>query len=394
MMRKKTLLIVSLLLAIAHGAWAQTEVGNEETEQNALTGSGTEADPYLIGSIEDWCALASSVEAGNTYNQMVFKMTADIDLGDSQVMVGTTDHAFGGNFDGQGHTLTIHYVSTEDNCAPFRCILQNKVTFQNLHVTGTINTSGKSAGGLVGTDKWNEAVAYTTQFLNIRSSVEITSTVEGAGYHGGLAGHICTYPTFMNCLFDGSLLGPATTTCGGLLGNFDANNRCYVRSCIYNPKEQTVSGEGSATFVVNNGGYVQVEGQGYWPGDAFYMCTLGTAQGKDASAMDKTELLNTLGGEWQLLDDGQLVPLMPVAKPLTGSGTEQDPYIIASADDWATLKDNVMSGRDYRSKYFRQTKSFTTSEMVGSIHHPFTGMYDGGGNTITFNIGSEASPST
>ena len=379
---------IALLFAVAQGAWSLTT-------QNALAGSGTETDPYLIGSVNDWCTLASSVEAGNTYANKVFKMTADINLGDCQVMIGTSDNPFGGNFDGQGHTLTIHYVSTEDYCAPFRCIMQNEILLQNLHVTGTINTSGKYAGGIIGRDRSFGTTIYFQHFHNLWSSVEITSTVVGEGFHGGLAGRLASHPNFINCLFDGSLLGTTTTKCGGMLGLFDSSNySCYVQSCIYNPKEQTVSDEGSATFVVGGGEYrVFFVGESYWPGDALYMRTLGEAQGKDASAMDKTDLLNALGGEWQLLDDGQLVPLMPVAKPLAGSGTEDDPYIIGSADDWTTLKDNVMSGRDYRSKYFRQTSSFTTSEMVGTMHHPFTGMYDGGGNTITFNIGSSENPS-
>ena len=115
-------MIFALLCAVAHGECAQTE-GN--TQENTLSDSGTDEAPYLIGSVEDWCTLASNVAAGNRYNQKMFKMTADIDLGDCQVMVATEGNPFGGNFDDQGHTLTIHYVTTEDFCAPFRYILEN-----------------------------------------------------------------------------------------------------------------------------------------------------------------------------------------------------------------------------------------------------------------------------
>ena len=378
---------MALLLMIGQGgwSWAQTE--------GTLTGSGTDEDPYLIGSVEDWCILANNIAAGNRYSNKKFKMTADIDLGDRQAMLGTEENPFGGNFDGQGHTLTIHYVSDEDFCAPFRYILENRITIKNLHVVGTINTSGKYAGGVIGTEVYHEPIVFMPVYAYLWSSVEITSTVEGEGFHGGIAGRIQTQPYFRNCLFDGSLKGPSTSKCGGMLGNFYATNMCYFQSCLYDPKEQTVIDDGSSTFGVigYTGGRIYTIGFQYWPGDSFYKRTLGNAQGVDASAMDTDELWSRLGGEWQLID-GKLVPQMPVTKPLAGSGTQEDPYLINSADDWKVLKYNLMAGCDYNDRYFLQTQSFTTSEMVGTMHYPFAGRYDGGGNTITFNIGSEQNP--
>lgn len=102
------------------------------------------------------------------------------------------------------------------------------------------------------------------------------------------AGRIQAQPYFRNCLFDGSLLGPNTTSCGGMVGNFNANFLCYFQSCLYAPEEQTVLDEGSAIFAVIGypGGKIYTIGWDYWPGDSYYKRTLGDgdAQGVDAPA--------------------------------------------------------------------------------------------------------------
>ena len=85
--------------------------------------------------------------------------------------------------------------------------------------------------------------------------------------------------------------------------------------------------------------------------------------------------------------------LLPVggarAATLAGAGTEDNPYKIASAADWAALAD-LAQANETTGKYFLQTADFTTNLMVGSTDHPFQGSYDGGGHTLTFNAESAA----
>ena len=91
-MKAKQLLISCLIfLCCCTGAWAL------ETD-----GEGY----YLIGSVQDWKDFAAIVETNPAVNA---KMTADIDLGDDQTMVGTLSVPYQGAFDGQGHTLTVNY---------------------------------------------------------------------------------------------------------------------------------------------------------------------------------------------------------------------------------------------------------------------------------------------
>lgn len=75
-----------------------------------------------------------------------------------------------------------------------------------------------------------------------------------------------------------------------------------------------------------------------------------------------------------------------------GSGIENDPYLIPSAEVWNYLADQVNGGTNYSGKYFQQTGDFTVSSKI--IGYPtddthyvtFNGIYDGNGCTITASI--------
>ena len=82
-------------------------------------GSGTEEDPYLLKTAQDLVNLSSMVNGGEPYENMVFKMAADIELpagwtpigatkdGSEDIRRGKNLNAFKGTFDGAGHLLTV-----------------------------------------------------------------------------------------------------------------------------------------------------------------------------------------------------------------------------------------------------------------------------------------------
>ena len=80
---------------------------------------------YQIASAADWQELSRIVAA---YNGSIInaRMTADINLGESQAMLGDSEHEdrptyyYQGTFDGQGHTLTVHYTGTSQTAASSR----------------------------------------------------------------------------------------------------------------------------------------------------------------------------------------------------------------------------------------------------------------------------------
>ena len=105
------------------------------------SGSGTEADPYVINNTDEWQLLVDSVSAGNNYSGKFFRLGDDISV---TTMVGTSGFTFNGTFDGNGHTLNVTFSgSGTDNTAgtaPFKYI--SGATIKNLHVTGSISTTG------------------------------------------------------------------------------------------------------------------------------------------------------------------------------------------------------------------------------------------------------------
>ena len=73
-----------------------------------------------------------------------------------------------------------------------------------------------------------------------------------------------------------------------------------------------------------------------------------------------------------------------------GSGTQTDPYKIKNHADWKQLADDVLGGNSYRDKYFKMTADLDAQgTSVGRSDRPFSGVFDGGGHTMTYNRGSE-----
>ena len=260
---------------------------------------------FIIRSAADWNTFVNNVNNGNDYQGKIVKLAADISV---TTMVGAPNNSntnsldgaypFCGTFDGNGHTLTVTYSTTEQHTAPFRCV--NGATIKNLHVAGSITTSAKFAAGVVG-----RAFGSTT-VTNCRSSVEITSTVSGDGTHAGLvaidAQGSTSSVTIAGCLFDGKLLGASTSNCGGLVGyRYASSGAVNISNSLFAPSEVTVSGTSSAVLCRD-------EGTGSYT-NCYYTQTLGTAQGTDASGMNNETLVSYLGDGWEI-SNSKVVPKM------------------------------------------------------------------------------------
>ena len=71
----------------------------------------------------------------------------------------------------------------------------------------------------------------------------------------------------------------------------------------------------------------------------------------------------------------------------SGSGTENDPYLISSAADWNTLSTNSQSNT-YAGVYFRLMNDLSVGTMIGTGDKDvaagrFAGIFDGNGHTLT-----------
>lgn len=427
-------------------------------DEGTLSGSGTAADPYLIGSDADWETFVSYInDKGGQYRYSYYKLTADIHV---TSMVGKNDdtNAFKGVFDGNGHTMTLNLTTdgSSNFFAPFRYV--GGSTFKRLHIAGKITSNSYYVASLVGHHRWS-----TLNIYNCWSSVDIVCTKKtDNSFNAGFVGY--SYDSNINinnCRFDGSLQGAETGGWSGFVGQRISNSSSTnISNCLFAPTQLTVATNNSNTFAYNS----------YVITNSYYTKLLGKAQGTAVGTMADSELLNSLGKGWEKRENkivpvfdiknlttgsiecntfwaytGEDITVTPtvkdmdgntvssenysvsfspspvkevgrytmtvtsntangysgtqthqfeVAQNISGMGTQEDPYLITSAEDWNLFAKSVEGGIDYSKKYVKLTNDITISTMVGvcdeSGDRPFSGTFDGDNHTLTANITSTA----
>lgn len=423
-------------------------------DEGTLSGSGTAADPYLIGSDADWETFVSYInDKGGSYRYKYYKLTADINV-TSMVGKNNDSNAFKGTFDGDGHTLTVNLTSDGSTyCAPFRYVGYS--TFKRLHVAGTITSSGDCVAGLVGCQNYGPLNIY-----NCWSSVDIVcSDKDNYSYNAGFVSYNYGDINIENCRFDGSLQGADTDGCGGFVGYRSGSSYSMkIRNCLFAPTKLAVGTNNSFTFTLYDGAIIT---------DCYYTTPLGKEQGTAVDNMSESELQKSLGGGWEMKGNkivpvfdaknlttgsiecntfvpytgaeiavtptvkdmdgttissenysisfspspvkevgkytmtvtgnaangysGTLTHQFEVVKNISGTGTKDDPYLINTADDWNLFAKSVAGGIDYYNKYVKLTSDITISTMVGVCgDRPFRGTFDGDNHTLTANIVSTA----
>ncbi len=316
------------------------EIKNDEVVPRMVfytfSGEGTEVSPYLITTASDWNGLANNVTLGTTYSGNYFKLTEDISV---TTMVGLSNNNFNGIFDGDGHTLTINYTTAEEDCGPFHYTYG--ATIKNLITTGTINTSAKHAGGVVG---HNGTGKLTLE--NVKSSVTINSTVNGNAEHGGLVGYTIN-ADITGCAFTGSLLGASSKQCGGLIGwkSNTGNSSANITNCLFAPASLTVSTDNAYTFVrIPSQGTISVT-------NCYYTQALGTAQGKLAHSITTNDQYISLGIQG-IATSGTTIGVIGY-----GTGIQYDGVLYAgSGETVCLLLDYTKPGYDASHYYANETE--------------------------------------
>ena len=148
---------------------------------------------YLISSLSDWITFASIVNNGSNPAANA-KMTKDIDLGSNQTMIGTATHPYQGVFNGQRYTLTVNLNGTTAYTAPF-AYCGDGATISRLVIAGNITSTKDNIAGVVGNGSG-------TVNLNV---VQVTATIHGDQFIGGLAGYMQGGSTLnaTDCFFTG-----------------------------------------------------------------------------------------------------------------------------------------------------------------------------------------------
>ena len=173
------------------------------------------------------------------------ELTADIPV--CEKMIGNTSTPYAGTFNGNGHTVTVDLPASGNDTGLFSAI-QN-ATIQNLCTAGRITTAGQFAGGVVGRIKAGES-----RIERCISSVEIQSTMDGDGTHGGIVGVGDANGTMLleDCAFVGKIIGTSTTNCGGIVGWVRENSNSSIKNCWTAAEFQLKSGETGSANIARN----------------------------------------------------------------------------------------------------------------------------------------------
>ena len=394
--------------------------------QATLSGSGTEADPWLIYTTQDWNALAQNVLNEHSYSGEYVKLMDDIDI---EKYVGVVDaRPFSGTFLGNGHTITASLNGSYQGHAPFRYI--NGATIRDLTVAGTIASNQKHTSGLVGYADGNNLIenCIVNATLNISSDYAggiighgLTSnttvkdcifagTVNGVDGNRSNIGGIWGWstsgtPTLLNCLEKGTYTNIASMHPIGLQGNSGSISQpCYhLTSPIGSPANACAVSGAFQSYTVNT-----VEGEMLHPlllvdGNTYYTpCSIIVDDyyhrtGSSVSitpvvtASDGTQL--TLGTNFKATLNGENVETFPIdittlgSKTFTvtgldyctgsksvdflvcgfnGEGTEGNPYTISNTTEWIAFVTEVNSGNNCSGKYLELTADIDITTPVGS----------------------------
>ena len=357
----------------------------------------TDADGYYkIGSVDDWRAFATMVDEGFSYVDA--RMTADINLGDCQTMIGSSAHPFGGVFDGQGHKLTVNYVSTDIRIAPFWYI--TGATIRNLHTAGTMQISGSagnSGGGIAGYAQGVNTIEHC------HSSVKITATGSGDTFGGIVGVNYRGTLTINDCIFDGSIVTEAKMHNGGFVGYTD-NGTTTATNCLLTAVFDCGTGSNTVTFLRYSGTVT----------NCFYLNGIGVLQGTqitDAQLASGEIAYKLQAGRGKMFWGQTIgVDLQPVLtsdeskrvyRTMEGFSNTPDEgelqidddgyYLLGSANDWKRFAMLIDDG--FANVNARMTKDIDLGDdqtMVGNGHYSnvsyrkyFSGIFDGQGHTLT-----------
>ena len=275
------------------------------------------------------------------------RMTADIDLGDDQTMIGNTSSTpYRGTFDGQGHTLTVNINATGKYVAVFRYV--DGATIQGVHVAGSLHSDEVGLGGLVGSGP------NTTVRQCRVSAYLITGKIDGGERHsiGGVFSEPGESGLMEDCLFDGTIADQNNHFCGGF-SNYSRSAVTIKNSLNLGTFPSSNSGYYSetATFIRTDAG----AGGSHVLENLFYLNSFGVPQGTQVTVetlADKsvTTSLNAdrTGDEAPWVQQGSQ-PMLKIFVPDSGISTGIDngqrSKGFGQRDGWYTIDGRKLSGK-------------------------------------------------
>ena len=306
------------------------------------SGTGTEDDPYVIASAEQFVYFAQQMEGEENGAGEYFVLTADLELTAAD---WKPIFRFDGSFDGNGHTIvytqqTGRYSTNDVNQRfyYFGLFGVQKGTVSNLYVSGDIlvgvlsdvNIAELNVGGICGYNRGTVTHCYSDVEIRFAEGIssapnvggiagqvdndqEDPGVVECCGYTGsitgsltvnngpvkagGIAGHI-RGGTIRQCFNKGTIVLTSSNTvyAGGIIGSiYDMTyTKTRVIESCYNWGNISVDKGSGTAYVGGIGGNLEAEegtGGNYYPPSTIRGCY---STGKLASSSDNTSPLSPM----------------------------------------------------------------------------------------------------
>ena len=310
------------------------------------SGAGTEADPYVIESLDNlvWITLDDTqFNKGNHYilnADIDASTTVSMDSGKGFLPIGNSSKQFRGSFDGGGHTITGLTINRPDS---YDVGLFGKVFSTNIKnlILKDCNVTGRmTVGGLVGSVSSGSI-----------EDCHVSGTVQGIQTGGGLAGMVSS-----SCLISRSsssaavnfTLGPT----GGLVGSLSnaTVQYCYSNGSVIDAGNTSNSGAGG---LVGRTVYSSTIKDSY--STASVTSTTRPA-GLLGTSQDATTITNSFSaGPVARADDGELVYGL-LSKKIRG-----DEAVVSNSfwDTEATGAENSVAGTGRTTAQMKTQATFT-----------------------------------
>uniref|UniRef100_UPI00307ACB1A ZmpA/ZmpB/ZmpC family metallo-endopeptidase-related protein n=1 Tax=Clostridium sp. TaxID=1506 RepID=UPI00307ACB1A len=217
-----------------------------------ITGEGTETNPYVIRTAEQWSKVMGKKQR-NQYNgnqpfgvSKYIKLGADIDLSGQSWESRTLTTCL----DGDGYALS-------GISQPLFSVLNG--TVKNL-ILSDVRIEGTGNQGAIAQTVGNENKA-TIEKCYVSGSITATgSNNSGVGGLIGAAQNAQGAPlTIENCVVNADITGKKTSLAGGLIGSVSWSNAVTIKKCIAMGTVSTVEDKGSGGLVGGPGRSVTIK---------------------------------------------------------------------------------------------------------------------------------------
>ena len=264
-------LALLMMLLTTTSAWA------------TITGSGTEADPYVINTEDDWNTAATTMQYYyNSSSYVYIKLGADLNFsGKTFNMYGNYDNKI--HFDGQGYTISGITIDKPSDypAAPFywlnsggsisRLTIANSTIYAHDHVAGivaynagtisdchvassvTLKVGDTYCGGIVAHNYMPISVskAGTVTGCTVAARLQLPYRQYNSVSLGGIVGAQNSAGTISNCLFYGSVEVDkgGTTTLFGCITEYNQGTitgNCYCPIGTYHAFKSESDTDGAA----------------------------------------------------------------------------------------------------------------------------------------------------